>query len=102
MAALRRDGDDLLLAVYVQPRASRDEIAGPHGDALRIRVTAPPVDGEANAALCRFVAGLCGVPRGAVTVASGDTGRRKTLRIHRPARIPEAFGAGPDQTEAGT
>lgn len=96
MGYLRRDGEDLLISVYVQPRASRDEIAGPYGDALRIRVAAPPVDGAANEALCRFIAGLCGVAKRAVSVDSGDTGRRKTVRVHRPVRVPEAFGAEPN------
>lgn len=95
MAFARRDGEDLLVAVYVQPRASRDEIAGPYGDALRIRVAAPPVDGAANEALCRFVAGLCGVAKSAVQVDSGESGRRKTIRIRNPARIPDVFGMTP-------
>lgn len=95
MAFARHDGEDLLLSVYVQPRASRDEIAGPYGDVLRIRVAAPPVDGAANEALCRFVAGLCGVAKSAVQIDSGETGRRKTIRIRSPSRIPDVFGVKP-------
>ncbi|MFZ5724305.1 MAG: DUF167 family protein [Pseudomonadota bacterium] len=93
--AARWQGDDLLLAVYLQPRASRDEIAGPHGDALRIRVAAPPVDGEANAALCGFLAGLFGVARSAVNVESGHTGRRKTVRIRAPRVLPAGIDVPP-------
>ena len=94
-APARWDGDDLLLRVYAQPRASRDEIAGVHGDALKIRVAAPPVDGEANEALCRFLAKACGVARSAVSVETGDTGRQKTVRIRAPRKLPEALGIPP-------
>ncbi len=95
MATARWDGDALLLAVYVQPRASRDEIAGLHGEALRIRIAAPPVDGEANAALCRFLADRFGVPKSAVSVESGESGRRKTVRIRAPRVLPADIGIPP-------
>lgn len=91
----RWQGDDLLLAVYIQPRASRDEIAGTHGDALRIRITAPPVDGAANTALCRFLADLFDVPRSAISVESGETGRRKTVRIRGPRARPAGIDVPP-------
>lgn len=91
----RWDGADLLLAVYIQPRASRDEVTGQHGDALRIRVTSPPVDGEANAALCRFLADAFGVPKSAVSVEYGQSGRRKTVRIRAPRVLPIEFGIPP-------
>ena len=91
----RWDGEDLLLRVHAQPRASRDEIAGVHGDALKIRVAAPPVDGEANAALCRFLGKLFGVAKSAVSVERGDTGRAKTVRIRAPATLPANLGIPP-------
>ncbi len=69
------------IQVRVQPRAARTEIIGAHGDALKIRVAAPPVDGAANEALVRFLAGQLGVPRAAVTVVSGQRGRTKVLRV---------------------
>ncbi len=81
-------GDDLLLVVRLQPRASRDEIVGPHGDTLKIRITAPPVEGQANAHLIRFLADAFGVARGAVVLVSGETARGKRLRIHAPRRLP--------------
>jgi uncharacterized protein len=67
--------------VHVVPRASATEVAGRHGDAVRIRVAAPPVDGAANDALVRFIAQRLGVPRAAVRIARGDTSRRKTVTI---------------------
>lgn len=69
------------LAVHVVPRARRTEVAGRHGDAIKIRVAAPPVEGAANAELIRFVAERVGVTRSAVTIASGATGRRKTVVV---------------------
>ena len=70
-----------LIAVRVQPRAKRDEVVGERGDAVVIRVAAPPVDGKANVALCRFVAARVGVPRGAVSVVRGESSRDKLLRV---------------------
>lgn len=68
-------------AVHAQPRASRTELAGPHGDAIRIRLAAPPVEGAANAELVSFLAKLLGVPRSAVRVVTGRRGRRKTVEV---------------------
>ena len=68
-------------AVRVQPRASRTEVAGAWQDALRIRVAAPPVDGEANDALVRFLARRLGVARGAVRIVSGESGRSKRVEV---------------------
>lgn len=67
--------------MHVVPRSKVTEIAGRHGDAIRIRLAAPPVDGAANAELVRFLAERLGVPRGAVTIVRGVTGRRKTVSI---------------------
>jgi uncharacterized protein (TIGR00251 family) len=69
------------LLVQVQPRASRTEVVGRHGDAIKIRVAAPPVDGAANAELVRFLARRLGVPRGQVRLAAGTAGRRKRFEI---------------------
>lgn len=71
----------ILLDLHVQPGAKRSGFVGLHGDALKLRLAAPPVDGKANAALCDFIAGCCGLPRGAVTLVSGQTSRRKRVRI---------------------
>ena len=73
----------------MQPRASRDEILGVHDRALKIRVTAAPVDGKANQQLQQLLAQEFGVPRKAVALVNGATGRRKTFRIVSPARLPD-------------
>jgi len=86
----RWQGEDLLLAVQLQPRASRDEIVGPHGDALKIRLTAPPVDGQANACLIKFLAKAFGVSRSQVRLVSGETARNKQVRIVHPGKLPPA------------
>jgi uncharacterized protein (TIGR00251 family) len=69
------------LALTLQPRASRTEVVGVHGDALKIRVAAPPVDGEANEELIRFLAKTLGVTKSQVTIVSGATGRKKRVRV---------------------
>jgi uncharacterized protein (TIGR00251 family) len=69
------------VVVHVQPRARRTEVAGRYGDALKVRLAAPPVDGAANDELVRFVAETLGVPRRAVTIAAGLTSRRKMVGV---------------------
>jgi hypothetical protein len=69
------------IVVHVQPRARRTEVAGLHGDAVKLRLAAPPVDGAANEELVRFVAERLGVARSAVRVAAGETSRRKTIEV---------------------
>ena len=69
------------LSLHIQPRAGRTEVVGPHGDALKIRLAAPPVDGEANEALIRFLAKTLGVAKRAVSIERGETGRKKRVRV---------------------
>ena len=69
------------LRVRVQPRGSRTEIAGLHGNAVKVRLAAPPVDGAANEALARLIARHLGVPRSAVRIESGATSRSKILEV---------------------
>ena len=69
------------LVVHVVPRAKRTEVVGRHGDALKIKLKAPPVDGAANAELVRFVAEQLGVRLAAVTITSGLTSRRKIVVV---------------------
>jgi uncharacterized protein (TIGR00251 family) len=81
MAVITETVAGVRVSVVVQPRASRTELIGVHGEALRIRLAAPPVDGAANDALIRFLAEILEVPRTAITIASGRQGRRKTVDI---------------------
>jgi hypothetical protein len=69
------------LAVHVQPGARTTSVVGLHGEALKIRLAAPPVDGKANACLLEFVAQLLEVPRGCVELTAGAGSRRKLLRV---------------------
>lgn len=71
----------VIFAVRVSPRASRDAIGGVHDGALKVKLTAPPVDGAANAALIKLLSKKLGVAKGAVTIIAGDTSRTKRVRI---------------------
>ena len=80
-AWLRETAAGLSIAILVTPRASRTEVAGTAEERLRIRVAAPPVAGEANQELVRFIAKSLGVPRSAVLVSARASGRRKTVLV---------------------
>jgi uncharacterized protein len=71
----------VILEVHVQPGASRSAFAGMHGDRVKIRLAAPPLEGKANAALIEFLADHYGVPRRNVVIVSGIKSRRKRIRI---------------------
>jgi uncharacterized protein (TIGR00251 family) len=73
-------------ALHVQPRASRTEVAGVHGDALRIRVAAPPVEGEANQELLRFLAKKLHLPKSDLKLIHGESGRTKIIEIRNATR----------------
>jgi len=72
----------LQLTVHVQPGAKTTSCAGIHGDALKIRLAAPPVDGKANQALIAWLAKTLGCPQSAIELIRGQTSRRKTLSIN--------------------
>jgi uncharacterized protein (TIGR00251 family) len=74
------DGN-VLLSLYVQPRASRNELAGLHGDSLKLRLTTPPVDGKANKAVIAFLAKLLKIPKSAIVIRSGLQSRKKKLLV---------------------
>lgn len=77
------------MALHIQPGARQDELVGPHGGRLKIRITAPPVDGKANIHLVRFLAETFGVTTSAVELLAGSSGREKRLRIHAPHLLPD-------------
>ena len=76
------DGDGVVLAVHVQPRAGRTAVVGRHGDALKVRVAAPPVDERANEATAALVAEVFDVPATAVELVAGQRSRVKRVRVH--------------------
>jgi hypothetical protein len=79
----------LFLSCYIQPKASKDEIVGLYNESVKIRITAPPVEGKANAHLAKFLAKTFGVSKSAVAIISGETGRKKQVRIEHPSKFPE-------------
>lgn len=88
----RRDGDDaLLLVLHVQPGAKRSEVAGLHGEALKIRLAAPPIEGRANEALLRFVADSFRVPLRNVELRQGAQSRHKMVRVTGSTVAPETL-----------
>ncbi|SDI26995.1 DUF167 domain-containing protein [Pseudomonas panipatensis] len=92
MSFYRWDGEDLILDCHLQPKASRDEFAGLHGERLKIRLTAPPIEGKANAHLLAFLGKAFGVPKSTVVLESGELNRQKRVRIPRPAKLPAELG----------
>lgn len=80
-AWLKAKGDGVTVTVVAQPNAKATEIAGEHGEALKIKVASPPVDGAANDALLDFLAAKAGVKRRAVTLVRGQTSRQKVFEI---------------------
>lgn len=87
------EGEDLLLRLYIQPKASRDKIVGQHGEELKIAITAPPVDGKANAHLSKYLAKQFKVAKGLITIEKGELGRHKQVRIQSPVQIPQEIKA---------
>lgn len=85
----------ITLTLHIQPGAKKTEFAGLHGDALKIRLAAPPVDGKANEALVRFLADVLDLPKSAVILKSGQTSRRKVLEVtgSDPGRISALGGS---------
>ena len=81
MISVRDTSAGVSFAVKVQPRARKNAITGVVGDALKLALTAPPVDGRANEACIEFFAKLLEVPRSSVTIASGETSRNKVIRV---------------------
>jgi uncharacterized protein len=84
----RWQDQDLILRAQIQPRASRNEFADIVGDRLRIRITAPPVDGRANAHLISFLAKQFGVSKSAVALLQGEKGKTKVIRVRSPTKMP--------------
>jgi uncharacterized protein (TIGR00251 family) len=92
VSGVRWDGDDLVLDLRVQPRAASDGL-DVLGERLKLRITAPPVDGRANRHIIRYLARILGVAKSAVAIEAGENGRDKRVRVRgadpeRAARLP--------------
>ena len=96
MAGFRIDGDELWLDIYIQPKASRDQIQGWHGEELKIAITAPPVDGQANAHLIKFLSKQFKVAKSQIVIHKGELGRHKTVRITHPQQFPAILDQSAD------
>lgn len=85
----REDGDALILTLHVQPGAKQTAVAGAHGEALKIRIKASPIENRANAELLRFLADAFDVSVRDVTLLRGATTRQKVVRVAQPKRRPD-------------
>lgn len=85
----RRSGDVLTLTLHVQPGAKRTEVAGLHGEALKIRLAAPPLEGRANEALLKYIAAAFGVPLRQVELKQGSQSRHKVVAVTGSSFGPE-------------
>jgi len=90
--AIQKTDDGLTLRIVVQKRASKDEIIGFHNDAIKVRITAAPVDGKANKHLLAFLARTFGVSKQQVNLISGDSQRQKRIHISQPKIHPAELG----------
>ena len=87
----RRNGEVLTLTLHIQPGAKRTDIAGLHGEALKIRLAAPPIEGRANEALLKFIAESFGVPLRQVELKQGGQSRHKVVAISGSKVEPESL-----------
>lgn len=86
---VRWDNGDLILLCHLQPGARHSEFTGMHGDRVKIRLNAPPVDGKANALLITFLSKAFGVAKNAIHIESGELSRQKRVRISTPKQLPD-------------
>lgn len=93
MSAVSTCADGLVLRLYIQPKASRDSIVGLHGDELKVAITAPPVDGQSNAHLTKYLAKQFRVAKSQVIIEKGELGRHKQVKILNPQSIPTEVAA---------
>lgn len=91
----RWDGPDLVLQLQVLPRSSRNAFGETLDDRLKLKLTAPPVDNQANRELAAFLAKAFGLPKSRVHIDKGSSGRLKSVRLERPSRLPEGLEISP-------
>jgi hypothetical protein len=95
MSCYRWEGENLILLVHIQPRASQTGIVGIHNERLKIKITAAPVDGQANAEVYKLLAKLFGVAKSRIVLLNGQTSRDKSFRIPSPPKLPEFISPPP-------
>lgn len=88
MFAVEKIGDDLRLRIFLQPKASKDQIIGLHDNELKISITAPPIDGQANAHLLKFLSKAFKVAKSEIVLEKGELNRHKQILIPQPKIIP--------------
>ncbi|WP_229510329.1 DUF167 family protein YggU [Pasteurella canis] len=93
MFAVEKQGEDLRLRIFLQPKASKDRIVGLHDNELKITITAPPIDGQANAYLLKFLSKTFKVPKSSIVLEKGELNRHKQILILNPKVIPEVVSA---------
>lgn len=93
MSAVTVNDGGLVLRLYIQPKASRDSIVGLHGDEVKVAITAPPVDGQANSHLVKFLGKQFRVAKSQVVIEKGELGRHKQIKIINPQQIPPEIAA---------
>ncbi|OQX09719.1 MAG: YggU family protein [Desulfobacteraceae bacterium IS3] len=81
MLFIQESPEGLIFKIFVQPRSSKNAIAGLYGDAIKIRLTAPPVDNAANEMCIKYLSKCLGIPKSAIEIASGHTGRTKQILL---------------------
>ena len=91
----------LAFRVHVQPRSARNQVVGLHGDALKVKLTAPPVEGAANAACTAFLAEALGIAKSSVRILSGQTGRHKIILVACPPDRAPALRKRLEELAAG-
>lgn len=89
------DCDDLLLNLYIQPNAKKDELVGEYDNKLKIRISAPPVDNKANKHLLKFLAKTFAVPLSQVKLIKGENNRSKRVKIVNPIQLPQLLDIFP-------
>lgn len=89
--AVTHEGDDLILGLYIQTKACKDEVVGLYDGRLKVRITAPPIDGKANQHLIRYLSRCFEVPPSSIKLLQGNSNKRKKILVSRPKIIPDAF-----------
>jgi uncharacterized protein (TIGR00251 family) len=98
MTCYHWQGENLILLVHIQPRASQTGIVGIHQNRLKIKTTAAPVDGQANAKIYQLLAKLFGVAKSRIVLLNGQTSRDKSFLIPSPSKLPEFISPPPSSS----